>query len=299
MPKKIISALLYYNLSVLLFAVMFAIGKILGSHMNSYEIMFFRCVIALTMIYIIIYQKDMGRFRQRMIPKRPALLLLRCFFGSMAMILTFYAYILLPMATASTIIFTGTLWVIPLSILFLRQKISTPRIIATVIGFIGVFMMLTPQNGMFYGYLIAVLCAFFQGVVTILLHKLGKTDHPILIVFYFMLVGTIISFIGVSVTSGFTASFQDIPLLIAIGLLGVVGQYALSSAYRDAEPTFLSPFQYTSLLWSSLIGYVIWKDVLGIEGWIGAITIIISAIYVTFSERRQIKLAQMKEKVFT
>lgn len=293
-------ALLAYNGSVFLFAAMFGLCKYLSDTLSTFEIMFFRCIIALIPIsFIIFIQCIKNKSLNKAKAKKPLLLFLRCFFGSAAMLLTFYAYTLLPMATACTLIFTSVLWTIPLSVLLLGYKISAARTVATVIGFGGVLVMLTPQAGLYYGYMIALLCAFFQAVVTILLHKLGKTESPMLIVFYFMLTGSIISLIGMN-THSFNVAINDIPLLLTMGILGAAGQYLMSIAYRDAHPTLLSPFQYTSLIWSSVIGYVVWNDILSAQGWAGALIIIGSTVYLTLSERRRtMKIAQVEEKVFT
>jgi drug/metabolite transporter (DMT)-like permease len=95
-------------------------------------------------------------------------------------------------------------------------------------------------------------------------------------------------------------------LLVAIGLLGGLGQYFLTSSYAIAQVAVISPFKYTALIWAAGIAYFIWGEVPALTTWLGASVIVLSSLYMLHREvywanrdksNKQRRFARIKAKV--
>lgn len=277
-------AIIAYNAAMVLFAFMFAAGKMLSAHMSIVEVVFYRNFLSfLPILLVILWQRDWLAFRVR----QPRLLFVRCLLGTIGMGITFGAYALLPLATTTTILFTATLWLIPLSILFLGERVKKPRLIAALAGFVGVLIMARPhEGGAMLGLGLALTAAFFHAVISIILRQLGRTEQPLTIALSFLGLGSLFS-AAVLPFSQTHALLSDIPLLLALGVCGAMGQYLLGLAYKKAEAQTLGPLNYLNLIWASILGYLIWGDIMDPLAWVGAAIIIGCNIYIVMNERRK------------
>lgn len=284
MPSQTRDALLAYNGAMILFSLMFAAGKLLSEHLSTVEIVFFRNFLSfLPILGFIVWRQEWQAFSVQ----QPLLLFIRGLLGTVGMGFTFYAYDLLPLPTVTTILFTASLWLIPLSILILHEKIKGPRLIAALLGFTGVLIMSRPQeDGILFGLIIALIASFFHATISIILRQLGKTENPITIAVSFLGIGSVLSLVLLPWTE-LHVRLTDLPLLIALGVTGATGQYLLSLAYKGAEAQTLGPFNYLNLIWSSILAYILWGDMMDFYGWLGASLIIGSSLYVVVHERRR------------
>ena len=141
------------------------------------------------------------------------------------------------------------------------------------------------QNRNFnFAVIIAIIGAILAGVAKVSIRKMRDTETPGRIVFYFALIGTIVSVIP--------AAFAWIQLsaiqwayLAGIALFSTIGQLLLSRAYGLAPAGQLGPYTYTSVAFAALFGWLIWSEVLLINTWIG-IAIIVLAGILAVTDRR-------------
>ena len=77
--------------------------------------------------------------------------------------------------------------------------------------------------------------------------------------------------------------------LLVISLIALVAHYVFAAAFARADVSVLAPFEYTALVWATLIGYVVWSDFPASEVWIGAVIIISCGLYVIHRETLQHK----------
>ena len=151
--------------------------------------------------------------------------------------------------------------------------------------------MLDPnEQGNLLGIIVAVITAVIHASVAITLRKLGHTENPITVSLLFLGGSTFITAAALPFVD-IAASIEDIPSLIVLGLAGASGQYFISRAYQKAKPSSLASFNYLNLVWTSLLGYFIWGDILGLNGWVGAALIIGSNLFIVIKEQRSNKKA--------
>ena len=273
-------------LSSLTFALMNAVVKMVSGRLGPVEIGFFRQVFSLIPVLSILA-------RQGGIPmlrtERPLGHLFRGLIGNSAMIIFFLSIARLPLADANALSFASPLFVTALSMPLLGEAVGRHRWSAVIVGFGGVLIMTNPGGGWFSGSAglgagMGVLAAFMSALMTITIRQLNKTEPPIRIVFYFAAIGTI--FFGTLTALFFWVppNLHELAGLAVVGLIGGLSQLLMTTAYRHAPASTLAPFGYSSILWSTALGYLIWSDLPGPRMLIGAAVVIVSGLYIIYRE---------------
>ena len=269
-------------LSILLFSLMDATVKWLGATYPTTQIMFFRCAVALIPVLVIMRLRGgIGILRTR----QKKLHLLRSLMGVSAMGLAFYAFSLMPLAEAVSILHTAPLFMTALSVLLLRETVGIRRWSAVLLGFTGMLLVVRPGSGMFEsGSLFMLAAAFLIGCTTIVIRHLSKNDDPVCITFYFTVTGVIISLLGLVFQGWIPPSTNDLALLMLVGLLGGLAQYLMTLSYQRLAIATVSPLKYLTIVFSGVIGYLIWGDIPDLQSLCGIALIIATGLYTLHRE---------------
>lgn len=206
--------------------------------------------------------------------------------GLMGMVFTFGAVLVLPLAEATTFQFTVPIFATILGALVLGERTGWHRWGAVMIGFLGVLVVAQPGSGHFplYGAAIGLLAALFVAIVAILLRQIGRTESTGTTVFWF----SVLSLPPLGAFYVFQLQPHDAltwAILVGIGLVGGVGQLALTGSLRFAPVSAVVPMDYSSLFWGTLYGWLIFGVLPTPYTWIGAPVIIASGLYIVWRER--------------
>lgn len=271
-----------------MFSVMLACAKLLSDRHSVVEIAFYRNLIGCIPFLITIFV--FGRREILIVRSKPSLVGLRAVFGALSLVLTFTAFSLMPMADATTLLFSSTLFIPFMALFALKESVGPWRWTAVAIGFVGVLVMVRPGGEVnSLGVLVALSAAFVQAAMAILLRYLGRFESPETISFYFLVIGTVLMalplpFIAVGPT------LQEMPLLFAVGLSGAAAQWLLSIAFKHARAASVTVFNYSSIIWSTLFGWLIWNDWPLPQVLIGAVVVIVSNGLIIWRESRARKI---------
>jgi len=242
----------------LLFTVMNMFAKLLSVNHSVIEIAFYRNAIASLPFLIMIFAFD--RREILVLRSRPALVGIRAVLGTVSLVTTFTAFSMMPMADTTALLFTSSLFIPVLGVIFLKESVGPYRWAAVVIGFIGVIFM-SQSSGEVYttGMLVALCAALMHAVLQIILRYLGAHESPETITFYFFVIGTFLTalplpFIAVRPT------LAEAPLFLGIGLSGAAAQWLLSVAFRNARAAIVTVFNYSSIIWAAFFGWMIWNE---------------------------------------
>ena len=248
------------------------------------EMMFYRGVIALSLLvpYMLLTQKP-GVFKT----KRIKVQLYRALVGNMGVGFVFWAYALLPMADVTALLFASPLFVTALSPALLKEKIDRFRWSAVIVGFGGILLIAKPSISMLFNpaSVIGLAGALCMALVDMALRNLGKTDDPLTTVFYFILVGVVISG-PYTLILGSVPDMNILPWIIGIGIFTVIQQVAKTTAFRFAEASFLAPYTYTAIVWATLSGWILWKDFPSFTVLMGTLVVIGSNLFIVWREGR-------------
>lgn len=275
-----------------MFSVMNVFAKLLSEHHHVVEVGFYRNLIALMPMLVMIYL--MGRKDILVIKSSPYKVIARSVIGTISLVATFGAFSLLPMADATAFLFTASLLVPALGFFILKEQVGPYRWGAILVGFMGVLYMLQPTGDVnMMGAAVALSAASMHAGLQIILRSLGKTESPETVTFYFVFIGTFVSLIPMPLV--FTMpTWHEVPLIIGLGLTGVMAQFLLSNAYKYAQAAIVTVFNYSGIIWATLFGWAIWNEWPTSTILTGAVVVIASNVFIVYREH---KLARMKRAV--
>ena len=268
-------------------SIMDALAKWLGESYPIAELVFFRSLFALLPVFFIHWQQ-----RDSIASLKP-----RWWFGHMlravlslgALFAFFTGLRYLQLAEALSIAFAAPLFVTALSVPILGERVGPRRWAAVVIGFLGVLVMTRPGADAFKPealyILAAALCYALSMLVT---RRLARNETTPAI----MLSGICVALAASILALPFgwrTPVGTDFWLFVMLGVVGGIGMYFMTQAYRYAPAAVIAPFDYTALLWGTLIGWLVWQELPGTNVWFGAAIVIASGLYIVHRETRAVR----------
>ncbi|WP_296177176.1 DMT family transporter [Psychrobacter sp. UBA2769] len=235
-----------------------AIGaRELNSQIGIFQILFFRSIVGLLVLLPIMFLSKKSSF---LLPKRIKLHLVRNLFHFAGQYGWFLGIGLLPLATVFAIEFTVPLWTIIISYFFLKESITVRKVIAVLLGILGVIVIVQPSLEVArYGSLMvlgAAICYAFSHVAT---KSLSNTENPISIIFMMCLIqaplGLLLFIKGWTTPAGIQWLW-----LVIIGVTALSAHYCMTKAMQHAEVTFVVTMDMFRLPLISLIGVLLYAE---------------------------------------
>jgi drug/metabolite transporter (DMT)-like permease len=268
-----------------MFSIMIMLAKILSENHSVIEIGFYRNLIASVPFLFMVFA--LGRRDILKLNTKPLLVGLRALLGTVSLVATFFAYSLMPMADTAALLFASSLFIPVLAVIVLKETVGPWRWSAVFAGFVGVIIMARPTGDVYvFGITVALGSALLHAILQIILRYLGQFETPETISFYFFVIGTVITgaampFVAVLPT------LNEIPLLLGVGFSGAAAQWMLSVAYRNAPAAVVTVFNYTSIVWATLFGWMIWDEWPLPAVITGASVVVASNMLIIWRESRQ------------
>ncbi|MCK6417338.1 MAG: DMT family transporter [Alphaproteobacteria bacterium] len=278
---NILKGVVHMCTACFLFTFMYGLNKMLAGQHHVVEIAFYRNM--LSMVFFLSYVVFRGRY-ELLKTQMPGPMALRVIIGTTGLFLTFWATQLLPLSNATVLFFASTLMIPLLAIVFLKEKIGWNRWAAIIVGLAGVIVAAQPSAEVtILGILVALGAACAHAGIQILL-RLMRSENPLTITFYFFLGGAVVSGLLLPWFAHWPTR-ESFLILMAIGLVGGAGQYFLTSAFQLAPASLLAPFNYTGLIWATLLDIMMWGILPGWPVYAGAALIISAQLYILHRER--------------
>lgn len=281
LPANVRAALLVAAAGFVLVS-MTSLVKIVGHRMNSFQIVFFRCLIGFLIMLALHGKTGLRNLKTR----HPLLHMLRSAIGISAMFCMFYAITHMALADATAINFSRPLFMILIAFLFLGERISWRHAGAVVFGFFGILLIAKPGTTSFQPTaLVAAAGALLGALVVVTIKKLSATERTTVIMFYYTLWTTVISFFPAWAVWQ-TPSARDLVLLLGIGGLGVAGQGLITHGFGLGDATVVVPFDYLRLIYATLYGIFLFGEIPDTLAVVGATLILCSNFYILFLKRK-------------
>lgn len=273
---------LWMLLSAVAFTAMTTLVKFLGADYAAPLQAFYRQAASFVVLLPLILRNPRAAFTTR----RPGILIFRSVAGAVGLILSFYAFQTMPLAEANALSFTRALWLVPLATLFLREPIGPHRWGASIVGFIGVMVMLHPSGGGHWAGApqLAMLVSAFLFALTVTGMKSLSRDHsPETLLYWSAALGFVLVIPGAFWTWK-TPGPRDLALLSLIGVIATVSQYSYIKSMASADATAMAPIEYTRLIFAALTGYFLFREIPDPLALAGAAIVIGSTLYITWRE---------------
>ena len=199
---------------------------------------------------------------------------MRAAIGVSAMTCLFYSWGHLPLAQAALLKQTAPFFTPILAFLWLGERLSLATKIAIFLGFFGVCFILQPAEGVInYAVLIALFGAMLSGFVKVVVRRMGATESPQKIVFYFAVFSSLIASVP-AIYSWQMPTIEQVGWLFLLAIASTFAQLSLSKGYSLAPAGSLGPFTYISVVFAALLGWWIWDELLALNTMLGIFLVV-------------------------
>jgi drug/metabolite transporter (DMT)-like permease len=289
---NVVQAISLKVISALLFAVMATLVRFLGERYPVGQIVFFRSAFAILPVVLIYAWRNELAAAVR--TARPLGHVGRGLISIGGMFCNFAALARLPIVDATAISFVAPLITVALSAVFLKEHVGILRWSAVIVGFVGVLVMLGPHfdlasyagaAGSMAGLAFAIGGAFCNSGSVIQTRRLTQTETTSSIVFYFSLICALAG-LATWPLGWLVPTWPELLALVTVGLCGGLAHILLTESYRLAPASLVAPYDYTSMIWALLLGYVFFGELPSVFVFVGAAIIAGAGLMVLWRERQ-------------
>ncbi|MCU8243441.1 DMT family transporter [Vibrio vulnificus] len=277
----------YMILSALGFALMSASVKYVSVHgIPLFEVVAARALVSLIISYLDVKRKGISVWgnNKRWLFARGAV-------GTLALMCVYYAVTALPLAEATILQYVHPVFTALLAVLFLKERVQPATLACIVLCLLGVFTMVYPSfDASGVGELpmlsvgIALLGAFGSSIAYVIVRKLSRTEDSSVIIFYFPLVALPVS----AMLIGDDFVVPDVALILVLILVGIftqIGQFGLTKAMQTQTAGNASAYSYVQIVFSALLGVVLFNEVPSIWTLLGGSLIVTGALINVFGPK--------------
>jgi drug/metabolite transporter (DMT)-like permease len=229
--------------------------------------------------------------------KRPLLQAVR---GGLLVAVTGFAmaaFRIMPLAETTALLFVTPLFVALLAGPLLGERVGRRRWLAIVAGFVGTLLIARPGSSLsLIGIVLTLAAAGCYSLYQIQTRLLSPTENTFTMLFYTALMGTLMMTVGLPwFWSGPLPSLLDALLIASLGIYGGTGHFLLIRAFRHAPASTLSSFQYSQLIWATLLGWLFYDQLPDAPSLVGMSIIAGSGLAVALAERRRISAEPQRQ----
>ena len=274
-------------LSTFAFAFMNALIKYL-IHFPTFELVFFRSLGTLILTFFLLRSRKIS-----LKPNQPKLLILRGIVGVTSMSLFFLGIHFIPIGSAVTIRYVAPLFGAVLAVYLLNERIFPLQWFFYVLAFFGVVLIKGFDASIsLFGVGVVLGAAFFSAIVYIIISKIGKQDHPLLVVLFFMGIATLTGLIG-SFNHFILPEGKEWLLLLLLGFFGFFGQYYMTKAFQNGEASKVAPIKYSEVVFTLSFGVYWFDEYYTLTSLIGIALVILSLTMSVLYKAKRIRDEQL------
>ena len=282
--------IIFIIISAFGFAMMSAFVKLAGD-LPSFQKTFFRNIVSVIVAFVLIVKHRGNFFGKR---ENQKLLVLRSTFGTMGILLNYYAIDRLVLSDANMLNKLSPFFVIIFSSIFLKEKIKPNQFIALAIAFAGALFIIRPS---FSFEVIPAVAGTLGGISAAAAYtcvrSLGGKEKPDTIVFYFSLFSSVVT-LPIMLASYKPMSMIQLTYLILAGIFASLGQFGITFAYKFAPGKEISIFDYTNIIFSAIISLVLFGVLPDYLSIIGYIIIFAASLYMFINNKKLDKKKVLK-----
>jgi drug/metabolite transporter (DMT)-like permease len=278
--------------STVVFGAMAIMIRLASHDLHTFEVAFFRNFFGLIAALPLLARHGTALLRTPRLGKY----LFRCGIGIISMFAGFWAIGHLPLAQAIALSYSSPLFVTIFAALMLGEAVRARRWTAVGLGFLGVVVLLRPGADTFNAFsLIAVGAAVFNGLVSIQIKELSRTEPADRIVFWTTLLWVPMSLVPAAFVWHTPQGITWLWVVLA-GTLGTCGHMLWTRALKLGEVTALTPISFMQLPLVAVAGYLWFGESLDRYTIVGASIIVGSNLYITHREHRAARRAELRRE---
>lgn len=242
-------------------------------HFPTFELVFFRSLGTLLITTTMLRSKRVNLWGNNRF-----LLISRGLAGAISMVLFFSALHFISIGSAVTLRYTAPIFTAIFAVFVLKEKMRLVQWFFILISFSGVILVkgFDPTLS-YFGFFMIMLCSLFSAMVYLIIGKIGTSEHPLVIVNYFMLIATLIGFAGSFIEWKYPNVFELL-LLAALGIFGFFGQYFMTKAFQIYPSHWVAPFKYVEVFFTLSLGLFVFNEPYSLLSFLGIFLIIFGLV---------------------
>jgi S-adenosylmethionine uptake transporter len=280
--SPVVRAAIWMTGALASFTGMAIAARQLSFHMGTFEILFFRSLVGLVIMAPLVLWKRVDVFRA----SRLGLQIGRNAIHFAGQFCWVVGVAVLPLAQVFAIEFTMPIWVAFMAAFFLRERLTGPRIVAIIGGFIGVLIIVRPGLAGFNPASVVVLAgAIFFAASVVMTKVLTRTDSTLAILFFMAVVQMPMGLVP-ALRDWVTPGNAELPWILLIGVAALTAHYTLTRALRIADASVILPIDFMRVPIVAVVGFLLYAEALDPWVFVGALVIFLSNYQVVRAESR-------------
>jgi drug/metabolite transporter (DMT)-like permease len=282
--QDIWKAIAWMSAALVCFVLTAVAGRAAGEYMSVMHMVFWRNLIS-TIILLAAFQM-LGISLASLKSKQPMMQMGRAWIHFAGQWCWMQALLLIPLVELFALEFTAPLWVAVIAPLLLSEKLTAPRIVAAVLGFIGAMIIIRPdQASMSFGSILAITCALLFALNIVGTRYLTRQDGPLTIIMFMTVNHTILAFIlGFSTLK--LPELAAVPWIVLLGVASLLAHFGLAFALKHADAIVVAPMDFMRLPMIAAIGMLFYNEPLEMIVLLGTAIVLTGNVVNLWGERR-------------
>jgi len=258
--------------AIVSFSSMAVAGRAVSFELDTFELLLYRSLIG---VVIVVAIGGVAGTLPQINPQQFSTHLIRNISHFIGQILWYFALTVIPLAQVFALEFTSPLWVIALSPLLLGERLTKARMLAGLMGFIGVLIVARPSTDTLdWGLIAAALSAIGFASTAIFTKKLTRKTTSTNILFWLVVLQSVFGLICAGYDGDIQApSSATWPWLILIGIGGLLAHFCITRALTIAPASTVMPFDFARLPLIAIVGALFYNEPLDALVFLGAVVI--------------------------
>ena len=275
------SGFLLMILSALFYALTDIVIKFISPSIGPVPIAFFRFLLG-----GFILLPFLARGHESLRGNSTRFLLLRGLTGTLAFFCLVKSIAMIPLSNAMVLLYTFPLFATLFSFFILKESLTRVGGVLIGVGLMGVFILINPSShGLGMGHVYGLLAGVFAGLTMVLIRKVRKTNGPLIIYFYFCVVGVVVSF-PLFIVNFTLPGFELFTLLIVLAVLLLIAQLFMNQGFKFCRASEGSVILMSEVVFTGVAGVLLFHDALGLTFFIGACLIVGSGVGLNLINRK-------------
>jgi drug/metabolite transporter (DMT)-like permease len=259
------------------------------SHLPAMEIVFFRCLVSLAACWF-----GLRNTEANWVGHNRLLLVLRGTFGTIALYTFFLTIQNVPLAAAVTIQYLSPIFTTIIAIFLLGEKVKKLQWVFYALSFAGVLVIKGfDANFPLAFFITGIASAFFSGLAYNLVRSLKESEHPLVIVLHFQIVGVAAGFL-VTIFNWVTPQGIDWLYLFLTGVCTQLGQVNLTKALQAERIAKVSILNYLGIFYALLFGWFLFGETYTLQTLIGIVLVVSGVIMSIFYSKRRTNAEELE-----
>ena len=275
----LIRAIVFMMVGGLSMVLMQASVKLLSDALHPFVITLFRALLVFIIILPILLWNGLGTVKTSSVK----LQVIRGGVGGVCMLCMFTGFSLVSLPEATSLLFTVPIFATILSVIFLSERVGIKRWGAIFLGFAGILVITRPDVSLNLGHLLLLSAAILWSISIVIAKKLTEKDTIISITFW-QAMGCVPLALIASLFVWETPTLIQLLYLLGIAGLGTLGHALVYASLKLGKVSFLLPLDYIRIIWSTLLGFLLFGSLPTLYLYAGTFLIISATAFISYRE---------------